>query len=121
MDNRFSPSGKRVYCPFNQAAVAAGATVDISVRPQFLFHGDALSIDDAVAADFKVVALKVGVIPQQIANGEVSGKIFPTQNGPHLSLDVADQGTDITLTVRNTNVAAKDFSAALFGDIVQAI
>jgi hypothetical protein len=115
----FLSTGKRTYCPFVSLAVPTGATVDIIVRPQLVFRPDEIIVGATTAAQpFNLTAIKVGVVPQAVAGGEVPTECFPAQNGPKFAFDVADQGTDITMSVKNLNAAAKDFFGILVGDEV---
>jgi hypothetical protein len=119
---RYQPTGKRTYCPFVSLAVAASATVDIIVRPQLVFRADEIIVGNTVAAyPFNLVQVKIGVVPQAVAGGEVPTECFPAQNGPKFGFDIADQGTDITMTVKNYNAAAKDFYGILVGDEVYPV
>jgi hypothetical protein len=115
----FQSTGKRTYCPFVSLQVATGAQVDIIVRPQLVFRPDEIIVGATVAgAPFNLVQLKIGVVPQAVVGGEVPCENFPPANGPRFSFDIADQGTDITMTVKNYNVGAKDFYGLLVGDEV---
>lgn len=119
---QYQPTGKRTYCPFVSLQVAAGATVDIIVRPQLVFRADEIIVGDTTAQiPFNIAQVKIGVVPQAVANGEVPAECFPAQNGPKFGFDIADQGTDITMSVHNLNAAAKDFYGILVGDEVYPV
>jgi hypothetical protein len=122
MGLRYEPTGKRTYCPFVSLAVAAGGSVDIIVRPQLVFRADEIIVGATVAAaPFNLTQVKIGVVPQAVAGGEVPTECFPASCGPKFGFDIADQGTDITMSVKNYNVAAKDFFGILVGDEVYPV
>ena len=110
-----SPTGKIVSMGVVQAAVAAGATADIRVRPQVHFAVTNFVVDPTLAPFFRVTGLNVGVKPQLAAAGEQPAGSYAPNATFQLSWDPCDTGTDIIVSVRNTDAAAHDFAATLIG------
>lgn len=106
---------------FVQLAVAALATATITSRPQILFRPQRIVIPTALAAFFVITDIRIGKDSQLVQATELPAEIFsPVAVGVMLTLDTAQQGCDVSLTVRNTDGAAPhDFRATMFGAAVQ--
>lgn len=117
----YKPTGKRTYVPMNQTGITASAQTDITVLPQLQIRPDRLAIDETTGANFNVVAMKVGVVPQAAAGGSVSALLFSQKaTTTDLALDIANSATQLTLTVQNSDTTATHaFTGAFFGDEVE--
>jgi peptidoglycan hydrolase-like protein with peptidoglycan-binding domain len=119
----YSNSGMRCYIPFAALAVAAGATTSIPVLVQKDFHGENIVVGTTVGAAFDLNQVKVGTDPQ-IAGGDgaISMSIFSSTQTFSLdfSMDIANNGTTMTMQVTNTTTAAADFKGSIWGHVVEA-
>ena len=103
---------------FIQAAVPAGANAEIEVKPQVRFQGHRLAVAASQARYFNIVDIKVGKDSQLAATGEMPAEAFSSLAvGTQMELDCAPPGIVITLIVHNTDVAAQDFGAVLYGEV----
>ena len=103
---------------FVQAAVAAGAIAEIEVKPQVRFQGHRLAVAASQARYFNIVDIKVGKDSQLAATGEMPAEAFSSLAvGTQMELDCAPPGIVITLIVHNTDTAAQDFGAVLYGEV----
>lgn len=102
------------------ATVAAGATSQITSRPQVLFRPERLVLSQAAAPAFLVNDLIVGKNSQFAAAGTLPGDAFgPTAFGVRLRCDTAQISNDVVLDVTNISAGALRFNAAIFGDVVE--
>jgi hypothetical protein len=100
--------------------VAAGDERDIEVKPQVLFRGERLAIAQSIARYFDVLDIKVGKDSQLAATGALTGEAFETRAvGVRMELDTAEPGITIVLRVKNTDTAAHDFKAVLYGTVLE--
>lgn len=100
--------------------VAAGATSQITSRPQVLFRPERLVLSQAAAPAFLVNDLIVGKNSQFAAAGTLPGDAFgPTAFGVRLRCDTAQISNDVVLDVTNISAGALRFNAAIFGDVVE--
>jgi hypothetical protein len=103
---------------FVQAAVAAGQLAEIEVKPQVRFQGHRLAVAASQARYFNIVDIKVGKDSQLAATGEMPAEAFSSLAvGTQMELDCAPPGIVITLIVHNTDTAAQDFGAVLYGEV----
>ena len=102
------------------ATVAAGATSQITSRPQVLFRPERLVLSQAAAPAFLINDLIVGKNSQFAAAGTLPGDAFgPTAFGVRLRCDTAQISNDVVLDVTNISAGALRFNAAIFGDVVE--
>lgn len=100
--------------------LAPNTTVDVVSRPQVLFRGTRLLIPSLIGQAIRVEDVKVGRTSQFAAIGAQPGIAFSElSTADNLQLDTATPGMDVTLRIRNTSGAAVDFSATIFGDVVE--
>jgi len=103
---------------FVQAAVPAGQLAEIEVKPQVRFQGHRLAVAASQARYFNIVDIKVGKDSQLAATGEMPAEAFSSLAvGTQMELDCAPPGIVITLIVHNTDSAAQDFGAVLYGEV----
>lgn len=101
-------------------AIAAGATANVTTRPQVTFRPDRLIVAATIAASFLINDIKIGRASQFIAGVAVPAEAF-TQGafGVRMKLDTAQISQDVTLNVTNTSGGALRFNAALIGPAVE--
>jgi len=110
---------RRFSMSFNQAAVTAGSTVTISASPQKPFKGDRLIIPSTIGPSFTVLAVIVGTAPQNVATGETSAVIYSeVSTNSNVDFYPAFPGINISLQVKNISGGTLDFTATLFGDVI---
>ena len=110
---------RRFSMSFNQAAVTAGSTVTISASPQKPFKGDRLIIPSTIGPSFTVLAVIIGTAPQNVATGETSAVIYSeVSTNSNVDFDPAFPGINISLQVINISGGTLDFTATLFGDVI---
>jgi hypothetical protein len=101
-------------------AIAPGDAQDIEVKPQVHFRGERLAVAPSISRFFNVVDIKVGKDSQLAAVGEMPAESFSALAvGVRLELDTAQPGIVITVRVRNTDAAAHDFAAVLYGTVLE--
>jgi hypothetical protein len=97
-----------------------GASIDITSRPQVLFRGTRLLIPSSIGQVVRVEDVKVGRTSQFAAIGAQPGIAYSElSTADNLQLDTCSPGMDVTLRITNRGGAAVDFSATLFGDVVE--
>jgi hypothetical protein len=100
--------------------LAPNTTVDITSRPQVLFRGTRLLIPSSIGQFIRVEDVKVGRTSQFAAIGAQPGIAYSElSTADNLQLDTSSPGMDVTLRISNRGGAAIDFSATLFGDVVE--
>ena len=105
---------------FDSTAVPGSTSANITQRPQVIVRPERVVIPSAVGVDFQVVDIKVGKNSQFSASGEVPAVVFAeTSFGVRLKMDTAQVSMDVTLSVRNTNVNLRNFTAAIIGPAVE--
>jgi hypothetical protein len=103
---------------FVQAQIPAGSNFEIEVKPQVRFQGHRLAVAASQARYFNIVDIKVGKDSQLAATGEMPAEAFSSLAvGTQMELDCAPPGIVITLIVHNTDTAAQDFGAVLYGEV----
>jgi hypothetical protein len=115
------PTKSREYIlGFDVTSVPGGASVNITKRPQVIFRPERIVIPSAVGVDFQVLDVKVGKNSQFTASGSVPAIVFAeTSFGVRLKMDTCQVSMDVTLSVQNTNAAARNFTAAVIGPAVE--
>lgn len=99
--------------------VAAGATTNVTSRPQVTFRPDRLVIAGSIAASFLINDIKIGMASQLIAGVAVPAEVFgQAAVGVRLKLDTAQISQDVILNVTNTSAGALRFNAAMIGPAV---
>jgi hypothetical protein len=105
---------------FDSTAVPGSTSANITKRPQVIFRPERVVIPSAVGVDFQVVDIKVGKNSQFSASGEVPAVVFAeTSFGVRLKMDTCQVSMDVTISVRNTNAAQRNFTAAIIGPAVE--
>ncbi len=116
-----NPTKAREYIlGFDSTAVPGSTSANITKRPQVIFRPERVIIPAAVGVDFQVVDIKVGKNSQFSASGEVPAVVFAeTAFGVRLKMDTCQVSMDVTISVRNTNAAQRNFTAAIIGPAVE--
>ena len=116
-----APTKAREYIlGFDSTAVPGSTSANITKRPQVIFRPERVVIPSAVGVDFQVVDIKIGKNSQFTASGEVPAVVFAeTSFGVRLKMDTAQVSMDVTISVRNTNAAQRNFTAAIIGPAVE--
>lgn len=116
-----SPTKAREYIlGFDSTAVPGSTSANITKRPQVIFRPERVVIPSAVGVDFQVVDIKIGKNSQFTASGEVPAVVFAeTSFGVRLKMDTCQVSMDVTISVRNTNAAQRNFTAAIIGPAVE--
>jgi hypothetical protein len=116
-----NPTKSREYIlGFDSTAVPGSTSANITKRPQTIFRPERVVVPAAVGVDFQMVDIKVGKNSQFSASGEVPAVVFAeTSFGVRLKMDTAQVSMDVTLSVRNTNVNLRNFTAAIIGPAVE--
>jgi hypothetical protein len=104
---------------FVSLAVAAGATVTVTTRPQILFRPTRLVIPSLTAPFFTIDDVKVGNKSQLIASGSIPAESFSqTAFNTPFKMDTCQISMDLIVETTNVDVAPHDFRATMFGDVV---
>lgn len=116
-----NPTKAREYIlGFDSTAVPGSTSANITKRPQVIFRPERVVIPAAVGVDFQVVDIKVGKNSQFSASGEVPAVVFSESAfGVRLKMDTCQVSMDVTISVRNTNAAQRNFTAAIIGPAVE--
>jgi hypothetical protein len=116
-----NPTKSREYIlGFDSTAVPGSTSANITKRPQVIFRPERVIIPAAVGVDFQVVDIKVGKNSQFSASGEVPAVVFSESAfGVRLKMDTCQVSMDVTISVRNTNAAQRNFTAAIIGPAVE--
>lgn len=111
--------GRDLVIGFQSLAVGAGATLDVTQRPQVVFRPERIVIASSIAADFTVADIKIGNKSQLVSSGPIPAEAFAqTAFGVEMMMDTCDISQDFILEVTNTSAGALDFRAAVFGKAV---
>jgi len=116
-----APTKAREYIlGFDSTAVPGSTSANITKRPQVIFRPERVVVPSAVGVDFQIVDIKIGKNSQFTASGEVPAVVFAeTSFGVRLKMDTAQVSMDVTISVRNTNAAQRNFTAAIIGPAVE--
>jgi hypothetical protein len=116
-----NPTKSREYIlGFDSTSVPGATSANITKRPQVIFRPERVIIPSSVGVDFQVLDIKVGKNSQFSASGEVPAVVFAeTAFGVRLKMDTAQVSMDVTISVRNTNAAQRNFTAAIIGPAVE--
>jgi hypothetical protein len=100
-----------------QTAVAGSMAANIGVQPQVAFRPERLEIPPEVAQDFLITDLKVGRNSQLVSVGAIPESLFNDRRHEHLklSMDVAQVGMFVMVSVVNTNPVSRYFRGAVVG------
>ena len=105
---------------FTSLAVGAGATANITSRPQVIFRPERLVIPSSIAANFIVDDIRIGKNSQFTAAGAIPAELFAENAvGVRLKMDTAQISQDIVLSVTNTSAGALDFYAGMIGSAIE--
>lgn len=114
--------GRSLFMGLDSGAVliAAGATGNVTDRPQKLFRPERLAVPASIAAMFILNSLNIGTVNQFVSNTAVPCETFQEGGvGVGLRGDTAHPGLDITASVTNISGGALRFRATLFGSSVE--
>jgi hypothetical protein len=101
------------------AAIAAGVTVSISTTPQKRHIPKRIALTEAVANNFILSDLRVGVEPVLATTGNISLAIFvQNSTSPPFRAVLCEVGMDVTVVVTNVDAAAHRFTATVIGTYV---
>lgn len=98
-------------------AVAAGAVVSITARPQNLaFKPQRIVIPSTIAPDFLITDIKVGNVSQVVQSSTLPAEAFTQQlfDGM-MEMDTVQTSQDFVLQVQNIAGAPRNFNAAVYG------
>ena len=118
----YTASGMRCYIPFNAAAVNIGATTSIPVLVQKDFRGENVVVDSTVGATFALNQIKVGTDPQIAGgDGQIGMSIFSSTQtfATDFKMDIANNGTTMTMQVTNTGTVTAAFAGSIWGHVVE--
>jgi hypothetical protein len=104
----------------SDAPIAAGATEQITARPQVLFKGQRLVVPSDIAGNFILEDLKVGKDSQFVADGPIPCRVLQ-ENATNVDfdLDTAQISQDVTLIVTNIGGAPATFRASMWGKVAE--
>jgi hypothetical protein len=116
-----NPTKAREYVlGFDSTAVPGSTSANITKRPQVIFRPERVIIPGNVGVDFQVVDIKVGKNSQFSASGEVPAVVYSEAAfGVRMKMDTCQVSMDVTISVRNTNAAQRNFTAAIIGPAVE--
>lgn len=117
------PDKARVlYLGFQSAAaIAAGATANISANPQDVFKPRKLIIPASIAPAFVINDIKVGNISQLSSSDPVPAEAFVADSvAGDVAFDTAQVSQQITFNVTNISGAPTIFRAAINGYVARA-
>ncbi|MFM7009972.1 MAG: hypothetical protein ACKO0Z_11690 [Betaproteobacteria bacterium] len=101
------------------ANVAAGATAQITERPQVTFRPDRFVVAAAIAEFFLINDIKVGKDSQLIGAAAIPAEAFSNLSvGVSMKMDTANVGIDVLISVTNIDAAAHRFNGTLIGPAV---
>ncbi len=105
------------WLDFSQDAVAAGASATVVVRPQNPFVGVRLVVPSTVGIFFDIDNLQIGTQSQKAAVENATSAVVYSETAFDVGLlmNFAANGTQIQLTVTNTDASARDFRATIIG------
>lgn len=111
---------------FFQPAVPAAATVIVTARPQVIFRPRRLMVPlrmggHDIAENFSILDIRIGKNSQLVSAEELPATIFSERSiESSMTLDTANIGHDISITVRNLDAcSAHDFRATMFGASIE--
>lgn len=113
---------RRLPLGFTSIAVAAGATVTVSVVIQNqAFRLEELIVPSAIAASFTLEDIKVGNASQFAASGSIPCQAFSELCARPINLKcaTAQSGLSLALSIKNTSAGALDFRAAGIGTALE--
>jgi hypothetical protein len=103
------------------AAIAAGATANVTTQPQVVFRPDRLVVPSDIAGSFDINDFVVGKNSQFASTATpIPGRIFQ-EDAVNVSLlgDTAQISQNVTLNVTNFSGAPLTFRAAVIGPAVE--
>lgn len=109
---------RRLPAAMPSTSIAAGATADITIKPQRLFRPEFLIATESTASKLFIDGAFVQGENQFVTSGSIPVATF----GPtvllnnEMQLKTADIGAEVTLKVRNSDTAAVTFSGTFFGE-----
>jgi len=100
--------------------IAAGASLDITSRPQVIFRPDRLVVSSSIAGDFLINDIKIGQKSQLINSQALPASMFSeTAFGVRMVMDTAQISQDVVIRVTNISLAASRFNAGIIGPIIE--
>lgn len=101
-------------------AIAAAATVNVTLRPQDLWRIQRVSVPSNIAFDLVFNDIKVGQKSQFVDSGELPCASFSeVAVGCPILLDTANVGNTVILETTNNAGASRTFRAGVFGTAVR--
>lgn len=122
--------GSLVILPIGSGlSIASGQTTYVNASPQVPLRPRRLVVAPEIADDFSILDIKIGIMSQFAAYGEVSASVFaphvdPAKDGRStevnnlLGLSDILAGQVLILTIRNKNNCVRNFSAVLYADVI---
>lgn len=102
----------------SEGVVPAGATRQITVRPQVLFRPTKYHVSESVGQNFLINNVTVGKSSQFGTSGALPGTTFSDEN-LRFAWKTCQPGQDITVTVTNITAADHPFLSTMWGDSVE--
>jgi hypothetical protein len=101
-------------------AIAAGATVPVTLTPKDAFRPERLSIPSDLAGYFVVSSLMVGNSNEFATSEEIPARLFQ-EDATEITFgaDTCPANGSITFNVKNTSSVTRDFRAALVGIVAK--
>lgn len=116
------PDAKRIILNFESAAVAAGASVVVTARPQTVFRPDQFIVPSTFGLAFTIDDIKIGNRSQYTAAGRASAVVFSEVSvNSQVKFDTAQGGIDVILNITNVSGEEADFFATMIGPAIQAM
>jgi hypothetical protein len=107
--------------PCSQSGIAASATAQVTARPQVHFRPQRLIVGADGLANFVITQITCGQSNQFGQSGDIDPSSFsPTAVGTAFTFDTVEKGTDLTISVRNTDgTDPHNFLSTFWGSIVK--
>jgi hypothetical protein len=99
----------------SEGPVPAGATKQITVRPQLLFRPTKYHVSESVGQNFLINSIVVGKNNQFATSGPLPATTFSDEQ-LRFAFSTCQPGQDITVTVTNITSADHIFTSSMWGD-----
>lgn len=104
---------------FDSTVIPGLRSASITKSPQVIFRPERVVIPSTVGIDFQVIDIRVGKNSQFTSRDTIPAVVFAeTTFGVRLKMDICQVSMDVTISVRNTNAAARNFIAIVIGTAV---
>lgn len=109
---------RRLPAAIPQQTIAAGATADVTIKPQRLFRPEFLIASETTAGKMFIDGAFVQGENQFVTSGSIPVSTFygTVLLNNEMQLKTADIGAEVTLKVRNSDTAVGTFSGTFFGE-----